>query len=307
MFATIFCDVQNTEKHNMYTHRLKNTTSKNAVKDAELKESCPLFFHAMYIMIFISISSIILGLIIFCLWNVGQISMTDENYQKYSQIITSVAVIAASLDILIHFMIIRQYIKGLFAMSRFYFSKKFWEIYKANNDKIHEQMMEASRYTVLFGGYIMILFVLGIIGLGIQLGRLNPDYDDKLGFYGYDAVIAYLLIRDMLSLIAMFLSFKFSHKWYEKKYLCGYCDEKMKQYWVNMAKEIDGNMNDYADQECQCGGFCMKSLIVDEEYSIKDEKRERLLQCNDYEEEYGTKDSRQRPIIQNNLYRDSDL
>ena len=64
------------------------------------------------------------------------------------------------LDISIHSMILLTYIKGLYAMIKYYFRQEYKEKYNDIDSRMDEQIIEASRYIVLFGLYIMIAIIL---------------------------------------------------------------------------------------------------------------------------------------------------
>ena len=258
----------------IYILRLQNTTRNSPIKQASLRKTCcsSFFYPIMWLLLFISF---LLGNILWIMGALRNISWNNISYDliadympyEYQRSYALFGAISALLDIIIHITIITAYIHGLFAMSRSWFSKEYWDRYKANNDKIHEQMIEASRYTVLFGLHVTIVFTLGMVMLWAQIKMIeNNAFKVEMSYYMYDIVMGYLMIRDMSSLIVMFLSFQFSHRWYENKYLCGSCDKIMKRYWENKAKEIDLIM-DNSDGRCGC---CYGSnYIIVQEYDDK--------------------------------------
>ena len=120
--------------------------------------------------------------------------------------------------------------------------------------------------------------------------------------YINDVWYGYLVIGDVFSCIVMFLSFPFSHYWYEKRYLCGYCDNKAKAYWENKAKNIHLDARNINNSGCSCSCCCnVKSLIVEKEIVIRDEKEKRLL--DDYTDHYNDKTYG----LQQDISRDEDL
>ena len=178
---------------------------------------------------------------------------SPKNHEVYGTIVSFFGIIAFIMDILTHSVILGAYIKGLFAMTRYYFNPAYKDRYGGIDSRQHEQMIEASRYTVLFGLYIVLMVCMSIILVGLHFTiTYDLDFSEIISFYYDIAIASYLVTRDVITLFVIFLSFEFGHIWYEQNYLCGYCDKRMKQYFENKANEMDLNTYDYNNEFACC-------------------------------------------------------
>ena len=300
----------------MDQHRLQNTTEKNEIKKRAVGNICKYFYPATYTMIIVQL---LLWLVLITTQilsgissNISTLSLQykEHTYSWFVYIIAnaSLIILIFLMDIIIHFYILKANIKGLFAMSRYYYSSEYKNRYGTIDDRQYEQMIEASRYTVLFGCYmIFVLIMTTIITIIILVWNFNDNFHDKFSTFYVNIIIwIYLIARDILSVIVIFLSFQFSHKWYEKKYLCGYCDENMKQYLVNKANETEFDRKDDGNgNNCSCC-CCQRSLTIKKEYNIKDEKLVSLLQSTQ-NEKHNIKYSKDKAILFTDKSGDNDL
>ena len=148
--------------------------------------------------------------------------------QNYKQDLIARNWISASLlmtfgitDSFIHIILLHCYLKGLFRCTQQCYSKEV-------DDQVHEGLVEITRYSVLFGQYVIVVIIMNVILAFAQLNylyELMPSNAFKLNLL----LLSCLCVRDIVSLMVLFLSFKFSYIWY-KDYLCGRCDAKMRGY-----------------------------------------------------------------------------
>ena len=65
------------------------------------------------------------------------------------------------------------------------------------------------------------------------------------------------MYKNFITLTSIDLSFKFSHRRYEQKYCCYYCDKSMKIYCHQIA--IKKNKNEIIKRELQCQQWLLKN------------------------------------------------
>ena len=107
------------------------------------------------------------------------------------------------------------------------------------NDKQHELMLEAARYTVLFTAVVIFNVVWIIVGVGYylykkELLKFNDDIANaRLAYIGSTMLVLFLTAKEILLLLAIQLSFQFSHTKYLK--ICGRCDRCVKERYHKLA------------------------------------------------------------------------
>ena len=156
----------------------------------------------------------------------GSININFKQNERQNLIVTnwtsaSLILMFGIMDSLIHIILLKAYLKGLFRCTQQSYAKEV-------KDQIHEGLIEITRYSVLFGQYVIVVIIMNIILAVSQLNYLYqwiPSDAFKLNIL----FLVCLSVRDIVSLIALFLSFKFGYHWY-KDYLCGRCDDKMRGY-----------------------------------------------------------------------------
>ena len=93
--------------------------------------------------------------------------------------------------------------------------------------RIHELMLEASRYVVVFGIVLICDLIIGIYGV------IAETIGDRYSALGLVLAIAVLSELFFLS-SSVYLSFKFSHSCYEKLYCC--CHSWINRRWHEIAR-----------------------------------------------------------------------
>ena len=127
------------------------------------------------------------------------------------------------------------YIKGLHVFSGYYFRYKEARR-NILDDRVHELMLESTRYFVLFGSCIIFDIIIGSIGCmtwilhTMEGGALNGKTELSLTIIT-ECVVA---IDMILLLSAIYLSFKFNHDKYE--IVCYYCDVRVKDKCHSIVK-----------------------------------------------------------------------
>lgn len=107
-----------------------------------------------------------------------------------------------------------------------YYDHEFFDKYKEENTKQHERILDMSRYTVVFGILcILVTSVMSVVQLIIAVNA--EEIFPHINSYNMVA-FTYFSVRDILSLIALYLSFPWSHAFYEK--LCGCCHQRVKDW-----------------------------------------------------------------------------
>ena len=158
-------------------------------------------------------------------------------------------------DVTINLLLLYFYIKGLHIFSiNHYFEIDSNDKYPIN-DRQHELMLEATRYTVLFGISAIVnvigFFVFGGIILYIY-GIMMQSDDIKETSWSYILWMLleiYFWIRHSVMLTSIHLSFIFSHRKYESKYCCYHCDKWMKSKCHKIA--IEANKNETIKRKLQ--------------------------------------------------------
>ena len=136
------------------------------------------------------------------------------------------------IDILIHAILLYGYLKGLWNCSQHTFHSGL------TDDQLHEMTIEVTRYCVLFTIYMIIIVFINIIFMLLQI-QWNSKWFDENSYMIVNTMLLFCFaIRDIVSLVVVFFSFKFSHRWY-KDIFCGTCDQKMGEICQNKVKETN--------------------------------------------------------------------
>ena len=115
------------------------------------------------------------------------------------------------------------------------------------NDRQHELMIEATRYAVLFGlsaiyniiGIFIFCGIASYIYFGITIvTQLDSNIKSQVIYIILGIIIFF---KEIMMLQAIHLSFKFSHRKYESKYCCYYCDKWMKRKCHKIAMKANKN------------------------------------------------------------------
>ena len=145
-----------------------------------------------------------------------------------------VFIVWCMIDIIIHAILLRCYLKGLFRFSQYCYQKDV-------HDQVHEKVVDITKYSVLFTIYMVVIVIMNIILLLMQL-IWNYQWSNNKYYVSSTTISALpilcFVIRDIVSLIVMFFSFKFSYHWY-KDIFCGKCDNKMRNYCEKKVKEAN--------------------------------------------------------------------
>ena len=145
------------------------------------------------------------------------------------------AILTISLMIVSNALLLYFYIKGLHVFAH----KHYFRVENKENenvlldDRIHELMLEATRYFVVFGGCMIVDIVFGIIGCCAWMHRYHQGTESSE--FMLQIIVEILTFTEITMLLsAIYLSFKFSHKKYEK--ICYYCDDWTKSYCHNITR-----------------------------------------------------------------------
>ena len=115
-------------------------------------------------------------------------------------------------------------------------------ITKLLDDRQHELMLEAARYTVLYSMIVVVNFVIIILAvIGCIIYKSLPD-SEQIAFLslGFTAIFVCISIKESFLLMAIQLSFIFSHSTYEK--ICKKCDNWVKNCCQEMVRRKNENI-----------------------------------------------------------------
>ena len=145
------------------------------------------------------------------------------------------------LDLSINTLLLCLYVKALHIYSKVFARDNSNHKGRLLDDRQHELMLEAARYTVLFGT-LLLFNVCGIVGIGIYLYYLtrknSTNYADATELISQCIGLCVLVVKEVLLLMATKLSFIFSHSDYEK--LCKKCDEFVKERCQDLVRKRNG-------------------------------------------------------------------
>lgn len=151
------------------------------------------------------------------------------------------------MDITINSLLLGLYVKALHVYSKTYARNDVNKDTELLDDKQHELMLEAARYSVLFSA-LLLFNLLGIIVtiflfamLSIRNKSHHIDNYDTLNLIGQCILIFFQFGKEVILLIAIQLSFIFSHVPYEK--LCNRCDKWVKKYCQDLVRKRSGRQN----------------------------------------------------------------
>ena len=100
------------------------------------------------------------------------------------------------------------------------------------NDRANELMIEATRHTIVFGMAMIYNIIIMIAIILFLLFYKKFNWSERIN--GMIAQII-LIIRELLFIQSVYLSFKFSHTTYQKCYCC--CYESLQDYCENVTRE----------------------------------------------------------------------
>ena len=149
--------------------------------------------------------------------------MNFYNLAAFYNLLFGLAVIYILNDIIIHFVLITTHTQGLHVIS-----SRSW--HKRDNSRSHQQVIKMARYSVLFGAYVFIYFVLNvsvIICVYLLVSATGPDLSHGSVWVANAPGVPYIVIKDISSMICAYLSFEWNHRWYE--HICCVCDKRCKR------------------------------------------------------------------------------
>ena len=148
---------------------------------------------------------------------------THGSYKHLVQLI--IGILEYLLDLAINSLLLFLYVKALHVFSNCFYRAN--TVGKLLDDRQHELMLEAARYTVVFS--VAFCFnLLGLVVLVIGAYIREQLLDTSFGYICSSFGMFFLLGKDVFLLMAIKLSFIFSHSKYEKVFTK--CDESVKNY-----------------------------------------------------------------------------
>ena len=202
---------------------IRNLFSKNKIMNSTLDNTCCKYFHCyMLLLIIIEPMLYLLGNIlhIFEHCNPDKCTRIDHNLVESSYYYLGISYVI--IDNVIHTCLITILIKGFHKMAAKYYNIKY-----IIDSRLHENIVEMTRYFVTFGSYIIIYTVLNIITILFIVYKVPYKWIHPPSIYASNLpVIAYVIIKEMTSIICVYLSFEWNHIIYERICCCDKCCKK---------------------------------------------------------------------------------
>ena len=150
---------------------------------------------------------------------------TNGHELYYKAIVVIVGIIA---DLSINTFVTVSYITGLHSIAKEQYGQRHQEMklrygQKATDDRVHELIIEATRYTVLFIWVWILSFIAFICFITVcivgtsQLDMAVDHIGDKFENFRFIMIFIGVYLKEIALLIAIRLSWKFSHEQYMKR------------------------------------------------------------------------------------------